>query len=98
MSGVRRPLRALSTVLIIAGVLMLTDAALTVAWEEPFSSLYAKIVQGRLSDDLHKLERQRPSAVERAALAALQDQQRRMAFLARRLRVTARPGAAVGRI
>jgi sortase A len=98
MSGVRRPLRALSTVLIIAGVLMLTDAALTVAWEEPFSSLYAKIVQDRLGDDLHKLERRRPSAVERAALEALQGQQRRMAFLARRLRVTARPGAAVGRI
>jgi sortase A len=98
MSGVRRPLRALSTVLIIAGVLMLTDAALTVAWEEPFSSLYAKIVQDRLGDDLHKLERRRPSAIERAALEALQGQQRRMAFLARRLRVTARPGAAVGRI
>ena len=98
MSGVRRPLRALSTVLIIAGVLMLSDAALTVAWQEPVSGVYARIVQGRLSDDLHKLELQRPSAVELAALEALKGETRRMAFLARRLRVTAHPGDAVGRI
>jgi sortase A len=98
MSGVRRPLRALSTVLIIAGVLMLSDAALTVAWQEPFSGVYASILQNRLGDDLHALELKRPSALELAALEALKGEQRRMAFLARRLRVTARPGAAVGRI
>jgi sortase A len=98
MSGVRRPLRALSTVLIIAGVLMLSDAGLTVAWQEPFSGIYASILQNRLGDDLHKLELKRPSALELAALEALKGEQRRMAFLARRLRVTARPGAAVGRI
>ena len=98
MSDVRRPLRALSTVLIIAGVLMLADAALTVLWQEPVSGLYARIVQDRLGDDLHDLELAQPSAVELAALDALESQQRRMAFLARRLRVTARPGDAVGRI
>jgi sortase A len=98
MSDMRRPLRALSTVLIIAGALMLADAALTVLWQEPVSGLYARIVQDRLGDDLHDLELARPSAVELAALDALESQQRRMAFLARRLRVTARPGDAVGRI
>jgi sortase A len=98
MSDMRRPLRALSTVLIIAGALMLADAALTVLWQEPLSGVYARIVQDRLGDDLHDLELARPSAVELAALDALESQQRRMAFLARRLRVTARPGDAVGRI
>jgi sortase A len=98
MSDVRRPLRALSTVLIIAGVLMLSDAALTVAWQEPVSGLYARIVQSSLGSDLHDLELARPSAVELAALDALRSAQLRMAFLARRLRVTARPGDAVGRI
>jgi sortase A len=98
MSGVRRPLRTLSTILIIAGVLMLSDAGLTVAWQEPVSGLYASIVQSRLGDDLHDLELAQPSAVELAALEALRSEQRRMAFLARRLRVTARPGEAVGRI
>jgi sortase A len=98
MSDMRRPLRALSTVLIIAGVLMLADAALTVLWQEPVSGIYARIVQDRLGTDLHDLDLAQPSAVDRAALAALESQQRRMAFLARRLRVTARPGDAVGRI
>jgi sortase A len=98
MSGARRPLRALSTVLIVAGVLMIVDAALTILWQEPISAVYANYVQGRLDDDLHELELKRPSAVELAALEALRSEQRRMAFLARRLRTTAGPGSAVGRI
>ena len=98
MSDMRRPLRALSTVLIIAGVLMLADAALTVLWQEPVSGIYARIVQDRLGGDLRDLELAQPSALELAALDALESQQRRMAFLARRLRATARPGNAVGRI
>jgi len=98
MSGMRRPLRALSTVLIIAGVLMLTDAGLTVAWQEPISGIYAHFVQSRLGEDLHRLELARPSAVELGALQRIAGERRRMAFLARRLRLTARPGDAVGRI
>jgi sortase A len=94
----RRPLRAFSTVLIIAGALMLTDAALTVAWQEPVSSAYSWIVQDRLGDELDELELRRPAAVELAALRALESDRRRMAFLARVLRRTAKRGAAVGRI
>jgi sortase A len=98
MSDVRRPLRALSTVLIIAGVLMLSDAALTVAWQEPVSGAYAWIVQDRLGGDLRKLELARPGAAELVALQALEGDRRRIAFLARVLRRTTHRGAAVGRI
>ena len=84
--------------LIVAGALMLTDAALTVAWQEPVSGAYAWIVQDRLGGELEELELRRPGAVELAALRALQGERRRMAFLARRLRRTADRGAAVGRI
>jgi sortase A len=98
MSGVRRPLRALSTILIIAGVLMLSDAALTLAWQEPVSGAYAWIVQDRLGGDLRKLELARPGAAELAALRALESEHRRVAFLARVLRRTAHRGDAVGRI
>lgn len=94
----RGPLRALSTVLIISGVLLLSDAALTVAWQEPVSALYAQIVQGRLGDDLRKLELAKPSARDLAALRSLESDGRRMAFLARSLRRTAKRGDAVGRI
>jgi sortase A len=98
MSDVRRPLRALSTVLIIAGALMLSDAGLTVAWQEPVSGAYAWIVQDRLGGDLHELELARPGAAELAALHALEGDRRRIAFLARLLRRTAHRGTAVGRI
>ncbi|HEV7807325.1 MAG TPA: class E sortase [Solirubrobacteraceae bacterium] len=94
----RRPLRALSTVLIIAGALMLSDAGLTVAWQEPVSALYAQLVQGRLSDDLRRLEHARPTGADLAALRSLEGQRTRMAFLARALRRSAKRGAAVGRI
>lgn len=94
----RRALRALSTVLIISGVLMLVDAGLTLVWQEPVSAIYAKIQQGRLGNDLDKLKRAEPSPVELDALKSLQDDRRRMAFLARALKRKTDPGDAVGRI
>ena len=94
----RRPLRALSTVLIVSGVLMLADAALTLAWQEPVSAIYAAILQAQLDDDLRDLEGRRPTALDREALAQLASERRRMAFLARRLRTDSDAGAAVGRI
>ncbi len=94
----RRTLRAVSTVLIIAGALMLSDAGMTLAWQEPVSAAYAWLVQDRLGHDLRALELARPTALEREALRALAGAQRRMAFLARALRRSAHRGDAVGRI
>jgi len=93
-----RPLRALSTVLIVSGLLLLSDAALTLAWQEPVSALYARIVQDRLGDDLRDLELAKPSARDLAALRSLASQRTRMAFLARSLKRSSDPGDAVGRI
>ena len=53
---VRRFLRILSTVLITAGVIVLIDVGVTLAWEEPVSSLYAAIQQGRAEAELDDLE------------------------------------------
>lgn len=94
----RRPLRALSSVLIISGLLLLSDAGLTLLWQEPVSAVYAAVIQGRLGDDLRKLEAAQPSPIDLAALDKLADERRRMAFLARRLRSKADRGAAVGKI
>jgi len=91
-------LRALSTVLIVAGALLLCDAVLTIAWQEPVSAIYAQIVQGRLGDDLDRLRLAKPSALDLAALRSLESDRRRMAFLARALQRSAERGDAVGRI
>ncbi len=94
----RRSLRALSTVLIVAGALMLSDAVLTLVWQEPVSAAYAKILQGRLDGDLRRLENKKVTTLDLAALQKLATERRRMAFLARRLRADSAAGAAVGRV
>ncbi len=64
----RRALRALSTVLIVAGVLLVVDAGVTLVWQEPVSALYSRLQQDRLSDQLADLERALLAAVDRRAI------------------------------
>ena len=94
----RSTLRALSTVLIAAGVLLLMDAGLTLAWQEPVSALYAKMTQNALGDDLEELEEAGPTELERRALRSLPDQKQRLAFLGRSLKQRLDGGEAAGRI
>jgi len=94
----RAVLRALSTVLIVAGTLLLVDAGLTLVWQEPISAFLAKREQNRLGGELNKLERAPPSELEQRALAALGDERQRLAFLARTLRRHSADGDALGRI
>jgi sortase A len=95
---IRRLLRACSTVLIVAGLLMLADAGITLAWQEPISALLARIAQDKLDAQLQRIERAGPTAVQRRALATLPDERRRIAFLARVARREAKTGDAIGRI
>ncbi|HZV73673.1 MAG TPA: class E sortase [Conexibacter sp.] len=94
----RRALRAISTVLILSGVLMLADAGITLAWQEPVSALLARIEQDKLSGELTRIEQASPTRVQRRVLALLGTQGRRMAFLAREARRAARDGDPIGRI
>lgn len=94
----RRALRALSSVLIVAGVLLLADAALTLAWQEPVSAIYSRITQERLSGELEDLEVTAPAAPLRRALARQESGAERMALLARALKAKAGEGQAIGRI
>jgi sortase A len=81
--------RALSTLLIGAGLLLLADAGATLLWQEPVSALRAGFAQERLAGALARLERS-----ARAQLRA----GRRESELARALRTRTRDGAAVGRL
>jgi len=97
MSG-RSVLRGVSTVLIAAGLLMLVDAGLTVAWQEPVTALLAKLRQNQLGGDLDRLERAGPTPAEQRALGHLRTDRQRVAFLARSLRRRLHAGDAAGRI
>jgi sortase A len=94
----RRALRAISTVLIVAGVLMIADAGITLAWQEPVSALLARIEQNRLSGQLERIEQRGPTRVQQRVLAALETQRRRIEFLAREARRSVHDGDPIGRI
>lgn len=94
----RRALRMFSTVLIVAGTLLIADAGVTLAWQEPVSALMARVQQDKLSGELEQLEEQAPTPVQRRALAALPSERRRIAFLAREARRNAAEGEPIGRI
>jgi sortase A len=91
-------MRALSIVLIIAGVLALADAGVTLVWQEPFSAIYAKLRQDHLSGALAKVERAAPTMIEERQLVDLSDVRRRIALLAGGLQGRAKDGSPVGRI
>jgi sortase A len=94
----RRTLRAFSTVLIVAGVILLADAGLTLVWQEPVSAVYAKLQQGRLDDELRELEQAPLEPHEQRALKTIPDLRRRLAFRARALERRLDPGDPMGRI
>lgn len=95
---VRTLLRQLSTVLILAGLMLLVDVGLTLIWQEPVSKLYADWRQDALADDLEELSRPNLSAGEKKALDRLPLDSDRAAFLARALNRRIDIGDAVGRI
>ncbi|MEA2225933.1 MAG: sortase [Solirubrobacteraceae bacterium] len=94
----RRASRALAVVLIMAGVLALADAGITLVWEEPISALYAKLRQDNLNGALTKVEHAAPTASEERTLVNLADVRRRVAFLAGGLQGRTKNGSPVGRI
>jgi sortase A len=94
----RRTLRALSTVMIVAGVILLADAGVTLRWQEPVSAVYAHFQQDRLSDRLETLERTPLAPAERRALDRIPDERRRLAFRARAFDRRLEPGDPMGRI
>jgi sortase A len=67
-------------------------------WQEPLTALYARVQQGKLDDELARLERTPPTAVERRVIAKLPDPRRRLAFRARALGRRSEPGDALGRL
>ncbi len=96
--GRTRLVRALATVLVAAGVLMLADAAATVLWQEPVTHVLAQRKQGQLSHELRTLRGRGPTKGERHALADLRGDRSRIAYLARALSRRAAPGSAVGEL
>ena len=92
----RRALRFFATALIVVGVLALADAAVTLLWQEPITSVYGRVQQHKLGNRFDELVHREQSQ----SVAATDPAQRRRA-LADRASAEARrlkPGDPVARI
>jgi sortase A len=93
----RSGLRILSSILIVAGTLLLIDAGLTVFWQEPGSALYNRFQQGKLDGEVAELWDE-PTPLEKKALDSLPEGEARLAFQSRALNRKAKKGQPIARI
>jgi sortase A len=97
-SRLRRSLRVVSSVLIVAGAVLLADAVATLLWQEPVSAVYAHFRQQALDDRLTEIEQVPLQPAEERALERIPDPRRRLAFRARALERRIDAGDPMGRI
>ena len=81
-------------VLLTAGVVMLADVGVTLAWKEPISSIYGWVKQMGVDDEVAALERDFPEASGPNPAAVRRDAAR----LGKKLAATVGQGEGIGRI
>ena len=91
----RRSIRILGTVLIVAGTLTLVWALVVWRWQDPFTALYTKWRQHQLTSQYDRRVRAFHAPISTASLAA---ERRSIAREARRYRLSSKRGEAIGRI
>jgi sortase A len=93
-----RVARILSTVLITAGLVVMLDVGLTLAYKEPISSIYGQLKQDAASNQLATLESKYPTKADLAAIRGVRGIDSKAEVLARRFGHQAKTGDAIGRI
>jgi sortase A len=94
----RRLTRTVSTLLIVAGLLMLADVIATLVWQEPVTAVVG-LIQRSGTDTRYLSYRSMPlTPGQLARLQRLGSEEARVAYLARQEQQTVPNGAAVGRL
>jgi sortase A len=93
-----RLLRVLSTSLITAGLVVLADVGLTLAWQEPVSSIYGSLQQGKAEAELEDLEARFPSPEDLEALERVDEPTERARLLADRFAEEVTRGEGIARL
>jgi sortase A len=98
----RRRLRRLvidfSSVLILAGLLLLLDVGVTLLWQEPVTAAIGLVARSDVNKRYLSYQTSPLSVIDRDALSGLRSRRERIAYLARREQRQLRIGDAVGRI
>jgi sortase A len=93
-----RALRILSVTLITAGIVILVDAAVTIAWKEPLSAVYSSFKQRAADDQLDTAKREFLADPEVLELGSTDDVRKRVEELADIYAERLSEGDAFGRI
>jgi sortase A len=88
----------LSIALITAGVVVVADVGVTLAYREPLSSIYGSIKQGEAQSQLNDLEASYPSSQDRRAVARVKAPREQISILAERFAAEAEMGQPIGKI
>lgn len=92
-----RALRVISIALITAGLVVIADAALTLVWKEPLSTVYGSIRQSQAAGELDRLEARFLEDVDLEAIEGL-DVEAQARDLAAQFSTQIVDGEAIGRI
>jgi sortase A len=98
ISRVHRVHRILSVALMTAGLVVLADVGITLAWKEPLSSIYGSIKQDEAADELAALEERFPSPADLRALSGTTGVRARVERLADLFEDQVARGEGIGRI
>jgi sortase A len=93
----RRLLRDISSVLIISGLLVVLDAAVTLVWQEPVTAVIGLIQRGQINKQFLSYRTAPLNPVQQHALGGLNLDQR-IAYLARQEQHAVGTGDAIGQI
>jgi sortase A len=94
----QRAARILSIALMTAGVVLLVDVGLTVAYQEPVSSIYGALQQNAAEGELEEIASSEPVLADLRATERVTDPYQRAQILARRFGARAEAGEPIGRI
>jgi sortase A len=94
----RRLIRDISSVLILSGLLLVLDAAVTLVWQEPVTAVIAMVKRGEINQRYLSFRSAPLTAAEARALRTLRSLPARVKFLARREARQVATGDAIGRI
>ncbi|HET8980607.1 MAG TPA: class E sortase [Solirubrobacteraceae bacterium] len=94
----RRVIRDVSSVLILAGLLLVLDAGLTLVWQEPVTAAIGLVMRGQVSQRYLSYHSAPLSTGDVRTLHDIRAQTQRIAYLARRERSQVRNGDAIGRL
>jgi sortase A len=94
----RRVIRDVSSVLILAGLLLVLDAAVTLVWQEPVTAAIGLVLRGEVNQRYLSYRTAPLSVVDEEALTGMRGQGERIGYLARVQQHEVPTGDAIGRI